>query len=225
MFLRQLPIILVTACLCHGQIIDDDTTAVAPNPIIKPTTAPILKQTTIAAELKSAKDFSTGGAVLYGIGLSVEVVGAIVFINDATEWSSSSFYRSDTPPLEGYYVAIGGGAISFLGTILTNYGGSQARNICQIALGDAEEFKGWTYFGAGLTFTVTGAVLTMTEVPVIPTVLSLGGFLFNLASVVHSVGYTHRSYIRGIVASNLHFEPVLCLSGHPTNGMRLRLDF
>ena len=181
------------------------------------------KPLAVQQQLKSASDLATGGAVIYGLGLTVNIIGTVIFIQDAASQVNSG--NSGLPPLTGLYVSLGGSATSFLGSILTNSAGSKARDVREIAYGDAEEFKGWTYFTIGLVLTAGSVGLTFAEVPYAPTFLSLGGFIFNLSSVISSVGYAHKAYLSSLVIKDVGLAPMLSSSTYTPMGLKLCARF
>jgi hypothetical protein len=140
------------------------------------------------------------------MGFVVEVIGVIVFVNDLT---GTDIWNSSAPPLTGLYVALGGGVTSFIGSIVANSGGSKARNTLDVAYGDAPPFYGWGYFWGGIVCSAGGSILTMTQVPFVPTVLSITGFIFDLSSIIHSVNYTNRAYLKSVVLKDLRVSPIV----------------
>ena len=157
----------------------------------------------VQKELKSASGIAKGGATFYGLGLTVEVIGVIVMVNELSGYSGSN------PPLTGLYVALGGGLTSFIGSIVAVSGGSKARNILEVSQGNAPPFYGWGYFWGGMACSAAGSLLTMSEVPAIPIVFSVTGFILNLSSIVHSVNYANRAYLRSVVVRDLRVVPMV----------------
>jgi hypothetical protein len=169
--------------------------------------APSKNISIIQQELKSAKQLAAGGAIVYGIGAGVEVVGEIIFINDVMDWAQSE--SDGAPPMGGLYVALAGGAASLGGSIACNAGGSKAHSVFVSAFGEAPSFKGWAFFGAGLGCSAGSYLLSMAQVPIVPTIISIGGMGLNLASVIYSCSYTSKLYIKSIVLHDLRAYPIL----------------
>jgi hypothetical protein len=182
----------------------------------------------VQSELKSASMLAKAGATFYGIGTCIEVIGVIVFINDintANDNYNDYYYSEPELPLTGLYVALGGGVTTFIGTIMANSGGSRARNTLDAAYGYAPPFNGWGYFWAGFASSAAGSLLTMSEVPILPSILSLTGFIFNLSSIIHSVNYSTRAYVRSVVVKDLRVSPMVDRRTFAPNGIMISGSF
>jgi hypothetical protein len=185
------------------------------------------KKVIVQAELKSASTNAKVGATFYGIGFCVEVIGAIVLISDLSSNSNNNPYYSSPsdPPLTGLYIALGGGATSLIGAIVANSGGSKARNTLEAAYGEAPPFNGWGYFLGGISCSVVGSLLNYTEVPILPSVISLTGTILELSSVIHSVNYTNRAYLKSFVLKNIHISPMVDMKSFKPNGIMISGSF
>jgi hypothetical protein len=183
----------------------------------------------IQDQLKSAKQLANGGAVFYGLGFCVEVIGIIVLINELSNVSSTYDpyygYSYEEPSLAGLYIALIGGTVSLGGTIASNMGGSRARLYYSTFYTDVPAFNGWQYFGASIGCNVGATLLTMAEVPFAPSLLSLTGFILSLSSVVHSCNYSSRLYVKSLVISDVKCAPIVDLSGSKSIGLALACDF
>jgi hypothetical protein len=183
----------------------------------------------IQNQLKSAKQLATGGAVVYGLGFGIEVIGIIILINELSNVSSTYDpyygYSYDEPSYAGLYIALIGGVTSLGGTIASNMGGSRARIYYSTIYNDAPAFNGWIYFGASIGCSVGGTILSMAEVPIVPSLLSLTGFIFGLSSVVHSCNYSSKLYIKSLVISDVKCSPLIDLSRSKSIGLSLACNF
>jgi hypothetical protein len=186
-------------------------------------------QVSIQNQLQSAKQLASGGAVFYGIGFGVEVIGVIIFISELSNLSSTydpyNGYSYEEPSYAGLYIALIGGATSLGGTIASNMGGSKARIFYSTLYDDAPVFYGWRYFGAGIACNIGATLLSMAEVPIVPSVLSLTSVIFGLSSVVHSCNYSNRLYAKSLVISDIKCAPIVDLSGSKSIGLSLACDF
>jgi hypothetical protein len=181
------------------------------------------KTTVIKKELKSASGIAKTGATLFGFGFAADLIGTIIFIKDA-----SKYHYSSATPMAGYYISLGGGVTELIGTIVANSGGSKARNILEITYGNAAPFKGWGYFWTGFVCTVAGNVITMTEleVPVVlPITLSVGSYIFYITSVIHSVNYSNKAYLRSVVLRDLRISPMVDMRSFKPNGLIISGSF
>lgn len=177
----------------------------------------------IQKELKSASRIAKTGLVLYCIGLTADISGTIVLLVDAKK-----HHYSSSTPMRGYYISLGGGVTEIIGTIDANSGGSKARNVLEVTYGNAPSFKGWGYFWAGFACSVTGSVFSMidTDVPfVFPLVFSIGGFAFNLSSIIHSVNYSKKAYLRSVVLKDLKVSPMVDMRSFKPNGLMISGEF
>lgn len=187
------------------------------------------RNTLIQGELKSARDQAVAGAAAYGIGMGVELIGAILFVNDMSNYaksnSSSTSSSLTAPPLAGVWVVLAGGAISFGGQIACNMGGDRARTIYQTAYDLPPKFEGWNYFVAGLACNIGGSLLSMSNIPVVPTIVSAGGIAFGICSVVHSCTYTNKLYMGSLVLEDVRCLPVVDLTNGKTIGLSVAVTF
>jgi hypothetical protein len=183
----------------------------------------------IQDQLKSAKQLASGGAVFYGIGFGVEIIGVVIFISELSDLSSTydpyNGYSYEEPSYAGLYIALIGGATSLGGTIASNMGGSRARIYYSTFYTDVPAFNGWQYFGAGIACNIGATLLSMAEVPFAPSLLSLTSAIFSLSSVVHSCNYSNRLYANSLVISDIKCAPIVDLSGSKSIGLSLACDF
>ena len=119
---------------------------------------------------------------------------------------------------------LAGEAVELAGTIVSNIGGYNARSGYEALNETAPQFRGWIYFAAGLVCSVGGSLLSQTDFPLFPTIISISGFGFTLSSIIHSTNYASKAYMKSIVLQDVKIAPLVDRKLH-VNGIRIAADF